>query len=107
MNDQDVSVQAAEPVQVQVAAPAAGYSAFWPVTLLLVSFLLIFGAQLWMTIQQHGAMTRQIQQRDEVVQKSQKVQGELKRLAEGLVALAKRDPEAKALVDKYGIVVKP
>ncbi len=55
----------------------------------------------------HSALRAQQKQRGELVDQSLKVQTDLQKLANDLVELAKTDPEAKILVDRFQIKVAP
>ena len=90
---------------VQSAAPAL-FSGFWPLSLLAVSFLGLLLWQLVIAYHQRQNMKLQLTQRQELVQQSQKVQEELKRLVDKLISFSKSDPDAKALLDKYSITPK-
>ena len=82
------------------AAPV--YHAFWPLLLISVSLVLIFGWEVWV-----GILTRQSAQRlqEQQVEQATQVQARLEKLVRALVELAESDDEAKRLVAKFGIKI--
>jgi hypothetical protein len=86
---------------------SSNYSSFLPVTLGLAALLILLVWQFLQAREQKAALFQVERSREATVRDAQSVQGELERLARGLVELAKTDPQAKALVQKYGISVDP
>jgi heme exporter protein D len=87
--------------------PPSHFSPFLPVTMGLVALLLLLVWQFLQVREQKASLAQVERSREATVRDAQSVQGELERLARGLVELAKTDPQAKALVQKYGISVDP
>lgn len=83
----------------------ATYHGFWPVLLIGVSLLLIFGWEVRIgTATRQGV--RQLQnQQVRAVDQAKQVQSRLEKLVRGLVGLSKTDDAAKKLVTKFGIKV--
>jgi len=107
MNDTTPTLTPGESVdQSEPTGAGAVYSGFWPLSLLAVSFFALLCWQLLIAYHQRQNMKDQIKQRGELVQQSQKVQEELKRLVDSLIKFAKYDQDAKGLLDKYGITPK-
>jgi hypothetical protein len=92
--------------QTEEGTPCGGGSSFWPISLLAVSFLALLLWQLVIAYHQRQNMKLQLTQRQELVQQSQKVQEELKRLVDSVIKFSKYDADAKALLDKYNITPK-
>lgn len=84
-------------------SPTPRYGGFWPLNLLSFSLLLVLSWQLFMNVQTSAALRNAREQRKNVVQQSQQLQGSLEKLVLDLLELAKTDSEAKAIVDKYKI----
>lgn len=83
------------------------FSPFLPILLCAIALLVVLVWQFLQVREQRAALARVEKSREATVRDAQSVQGELQRLAVGLVELSKTDPQAKALVDKYGISVDP
>jgi Tfp pilus assembly protein PilO len=77
------------------------------VCLLAGAVVIYLGWQCLLVWKGRSALATQATQREQLVKQSKAVQADLERLANGLVELAKTDPAAKALVDRYGITVTP
>jgi hypothetical protein len=73
----------------------------------LIALLAVLVWQFLQFREQKSALNQVEKSRETTVRDAQSVQGELQRLAVGLVELSKTDPQAKALVQKYGISVDP
>lgn len=92
--------------QLTPSPPAAPtYHGFWPVLLISVSLVLIFGWEIWV-----GILTRQNaqqlqEQQVRLVEQATQVQTRLEKLVRALVELGKTDEEAKKLVTKFGIKI--
>ena len=79
-------------------------SAFLPVLLVALAVLVFVSWQFWMVKQQQSGLKAIQKSRADMVQKSQAIQNDLQKLAVGLIELARAgDPDAVALVQKYGI----
>ncbi len=96
-----------ESYEIQTAEPAASNPLFWPFCILALSLILLLGWQLSLGMRQRTALEQQIAQRADVVRQSQMLQGQLQKIAMDLIALGESDPEAKAIVQKYGIARQP
>ena len=83
------------------------FNGFWPILLIGVSLALVLSWEIWIG----GATRRSAQQLQDqqvrLVDQSKQVQQNLEKLVRGLVDLAKVDPEAQKLIDKFGIKVTP
>jgi hypothetical protein len=96
------------------STPRASYSAFVPVFLLSLAFIFLLTIQLVNASRQRSALRnaeqslRDVEQsRAGMVEQSRAVQADLERLAAGLLDLAQTDPEARAVVEKFGIGRSP
>ena len=85
------------------AAPV--YHAFWPLLLISVSLVLIFGWEVWVGILTRQSAQRLQEQQVRLVEQATQVQARLEKLVRALVELAKTDDEAKRLVAKFGIKI--
>ncbi|HEY6166390.1 MAG TPA: hypothetical protein VI454_00030 [Verrucomicrobiae bacterium] len=81
----------------------SGASAFLPVLLVSLSVLIFVSWQFRLVWKQQAGLKEVQKSRETLVKQSQAVQNDLQKLAVGLLELAKTDPEASALVQKYGI----
>ena len=78
--------------------------AFLPLTLLAVSFLVLFIWQLMNVSNQRAAIQNTLSRQEEVVKQSQQVQANLEKLVIDVLELRRAgDADAEALVQKYGI----
>ena len=79
------------------------YHGFWPIFLIGLSLLLIFGWEIWIGVATRQT-TRQLQEKQvRMVDQARQVQSGLEKLVRGLVELSKTDDAAKNLVTKFGI----
>lgn len=76
---------------------------FLPIILLAISIVAFFSWQLKGISDQRNALQNTIARLQEPTKQSQQVQSSLQQIATDLLDLAKTDPQAKAVVDKYGI----
>lgn len=76
---------------------------FLPILLLILSVAVVLIWQVNNIAQQRSALQIGIGQLQEPTRQSQQFQGNLQRFLTDLLELAKTDPQAKAVVDKYGI----
>jgi hypothetical protein len=83
------------------------YSSFWPVFLLLVCVLAMMAYQLYWSWEQRQSLIRQIDLQSSAVAESQKVQKELEKLITDLLALAAKDADARAIINKNKITHTP
>lgn len=72
-------------------------------TLGLVALVILLAWQLALSVEARGNLARSIQQLQPAVGQSQKVQGGAMKLLDDLIALSDKNPNAKAVVQKYGI----
>ncbi len=79
------------------------HSGFWPVSLVALSVLVFLVWQYSLTWQRQAILKNQRQERQRLVDQSKGAQTGLQQLATDLLELAQTDPEARALVEKYGI----
>jgi hypothetical protein len=83
------------------------FSSFWPLTVGLISLIILLGWQLTFTFQGRSNMQKQIDaQKENVSQASEsakKIQTELEGIVNDLLKLAETEPTAKIIVDKYKI----
>jgi hypothetical protein len=83
------------------------HNGFIPLTLLAVSFTILLGWQIFLSLQARANARAQFEQRKQLVDQSTKVQGGLEVLVNDLLTLAETDRDAKAIVDKYQIRRNP
>jgi hypothetical protein len=81
------------------------YHGFWPLLLISVSLVLIFGWEVWVGILTRQSAQRLQEQQVRLVEQATQVQARLEKLVRALVELAKTDDEAKRLVAKFGIKI--
>ncbi|HSU85859.1 MAG TPA: hypothetical protein VLI42_03925 [Chthoniobacterales bacterium] len=84
---------------------APTYHGFWPLLLISVSLVLIFGWEVWVGILTRQSAQRLQEQQVRLVEQATQVQARLEKLVRALVELAKTDDEAKRLVAKFGIKI--
>jgi len=84
---------------------AESMSAFLPLTLLGISFLLLLLFQISLLVPQRAFLQKVIAANGQRVEQSKQVQTNLQKLVMDLVETAKTDSDAQALVTKYGIQV--
>ena len=80
-------------------------STFLPLLLLGVSFAFLLIFQVSMLLPQRELLQKVVAQNDTMVQQSLQVQASLQKLAVDLLAAAKDDKDAQAVIAKYGIQV--
>lgn len=81
----------------------AGYSPFWPLCLMALSFVVFLGWQLIAGIQQYRGSLRMVEQQAIVAKQAAQTEAKLQAMMTDLLLLAKTDAEAQAIVAKYGI----
>jgi hypothetical protein len=83
------------------------HSPFWPLTVGILTLIVLLGWQLNFTFQARSNMQKQIEaQKDNVTQAAEsakKIQGELEGIVNDLLKLAETEPAARVVVDKYQI----
>ena len=84
---------------------APAYHGFWPLLLISVSLVLIFGWEVWVGILTRQSAQRLQEQQVRLVEQATQVQARLEKLVRALVELAKTDDEATRLVAKFGIKI--
>jgi hypothetical protein len=84
---------------------APTYNGFWPVLLISVSLVLIFGWEIWVGILTRQSAQQLQEQQLRPVDQATQVQTRLEKLVRALVELAKTDEEANKLVTKFGIKI--
>ena len=85
------------------APSAASMSAFLPLTLLSISFILVMFWQVRATSKQCDAMTQTIQQNQGPVMESQQFQAGISKLVTDLYEVAKDDNDAKLILYSYDV----
>ena len=88
-----------------VAESPERFHGFWPVLLLGVSLILVFGWEIWIGADTRRSAQQLQEQQVRVVDQAKQVQLGLEKLVRGLVDLSQSDEEAKKLVTKFGIKV--
>jgi hypothetical protein len=83
------------------------YSAFLPVLLVALSFVILLGRDLSLTRQQKGALKQMHEQQTVNVEKSRQAQAAFEKLMRDLIRLAQTDQDARAVVTKYNINFTP
>jgi hypothetical protein len=81
------------------------YHGFWPVFLIGLSLLLIFGWEIWAGVATRHATQQLQEQQVRLVDQAKQVQSGLEKLVRELVELSKTDDAAKKLVTKFGVKV--
>lgn len=89
------------------AAPSTDRSPFWPLCLMALSLVIILGWQLTAGIQQYSASRRMAEQQALMAQQAAQTESKLQAMMTDLLLLAKTDPEAKTIVEKYRIKMNP
>ena len=84
-------------------ASARTYSAFWPLLLALVAFILILSWNVCVTVRQNSNLQNLKFQVWQATAQSAQAEQKLKAILSDLVALSAQDPEAAAIVKKYKI----
>ena len=84
---------------------SSGPTAFWPVVLVTVSLISILTWQVTVANEVKDHVTQLRDQQVKLVEQSKRMQAGLQKFARDLVDLSKSDPDAKAIVDKYGISI--
>jgi hypothetical protein len=82
---------------------SSGHSPFVPVLLVELALIVVLAWQFANASRQRSALRQIEQSRAGMVEQSRAVQGDLQRLASGLLDLAQTDPDARELVQRYGI----
>ena len=85
--------------------PSAQYNGFWPVFLIGMSMVLIFVWEIQVSVFTRRNAVALKDQQVKVVDEAKKVQGELEKIARGLIELSKTDAKAQQIVTKFGIKV--
>jgi heme exporter protein D len=85
------------------AAPAPLRSSYWAIALVELALLIFLAWQLSSVWKQKSLLADQKQQRQRMADEARNNQVALQNLAGGLLDLARTDPEARALVEKYQI----
>jgi uncharacterized protein YpmS len=81
------------------------YSGFWPLLTLNLAFLIILVWQLVLIGAEKKNLQAQLEGRKTLVEQSKNAQSDLEKLVRDLLELSQKDPQAKAIVDKYKIAV--
>lgn len=82
-------------------------SSFVPVLLIGLSFVYLYAWQLKTISDDRASLMTAVQQQEEPVKQSMQTQGNLEKIANGLLLFAQKgDPDAKAIVEKYKIQVQ-
>jgi predicted negative regulator of RcsB-dependent stress response len=81
------------------------HNGFWPLLLIGLSLVMVLGWELWVAVATQQIANQLLDQQAKVVAEAKQVQGNLEKLARGLVELAKTDDEAKAIVNKFSIKI--
>lgn len=96
-----------------VPAPTAAqtddllFTLYRAISLLAVTLLVFLLWQAWSDYRQYRIWEQQAQNRASVAQQAQQVQVSLQALGQGLLELAKTDPDAAAIINKYKIATLP
>jgi hypothetical protein len=83
------------------------FTIYRAVSLLAVTLLVFLLWQAWSGYRQYRIWEQQAQNRATVAQQAQQVQVSLQALGQGLLELAKTDPDAAAIINKYKIATLP
>jgi hypothetical protein len=81
------------------------YSGFWPLLILNLAFLTILIWQLVLISTEKSNLQAQLESRKTLVEQSKNAQSDLEKLVRDLLDLSQKDPQAKAIVEKYKIAV--
>lgn len=84
---------------------AQNMSAFLPLTLLAISFIVLLAFQVSIMLPQRSLLQKAIAQSEQAVAQSKQTQAGLQKLVMDLVAAAPEDKDAQAIITKYGIQV--
>lgn len=83
------------------------YSGFWPLVMVASSIIVILGWNLVMALQQRSDAARVHVQQEVLAAQATQAEARLKAMMDDLLELSKTDPEAVAIVKKYGIKYNP
>lgn len=87
--------------------PEKSFSAFLPVTLITLSIIILLGWNLHIAIRQHMNGVRILAQQDAQLDQATQAEAKLQQMLTDLVAMAKDDAEAQAIVKRHGIAFTP
>ena len=85
--------------------PSPHYNGVWPVFLIGMGMVLIFVWEIQVSVFTRRNAVALKDQQVKVVDEAKKVQGELEKIARGLIELSKTDAKAQQIVTKFGIKV--
>jgi hypothetical protein len=83
------------------------FSAFWPICLLSVAFLIYLAWQLTVATQQLFAAVRMSEQQVVLATQAADAERKLQALMTDLILLANKDPDARAIKERYAIRYTP
>ena len=81
------------------------YSPFWPLALLAISLIVVFGWNAYQASDQRSTLTRMLYQQEVLVVQGRQAEEKFKAMLDELVTLSRTDPEAAAIVKKYNIQI--
>jgi hypothetical protein len=80
---------------------------FWPLVLLALSMATFLGWQVMLSQRQHTALLQLAGQQTLLVGQAKQTESRLQAMMMDLLTLSKTDPNAKAIVNKFGIKYNP
>jgi hypothetical protein len=83
------------------------FTPFWPLFMLAVSLTVFLGWQVTASVQQYIASLRMQDQQAALTEQAAQAETKLQTMMMDLLELAKKDPEARAIVGKYNIKFNP
>ena len=86
---------------------AARFTPFWPMCLLALSLAVFLGWQGTVAAQQYVAALRLADQQTLLAGQAAQAEGRLQAMMMDLLELSKTDPDARGIVNKYGITFNP
>ncbi|MDD5262845.1 MAG: hypothetical protein PHD76_13445 [Methylacidiphilales bacterium] len=81
----------------------AHYSPFWPMALVLLVLILLSALDLHGALLQRAGIRQTLLQAQPTLEKAQVVKNTLNRLSRDLLLLSPKNPEAKKIVQEFGI----
>lgn len=84
-----------------------GFSSFWPVFMMGVGLGLFLGWQVVLGARQHIALVRLEDQQAVLAGQAAQTETQLQSMMLELIVLAKKEPAAKAVIEKYNIKYNP
>lgn len=83
------------------------FTPFWPLCMMAVSLAVFMGWQVTMATRQYIALLRLADQQTFMAGQAVQAESKLQAMMIDLLELSKRDPDARAIVNKYGVKFNP